>query len=43
MRSEEEIKNRVKELKAVKTKDRDKKSLINLELKFLKWVLQEDN
>ena len=43
MRSEDEIKNRVKELKAIKTKDKDKKSLINLELKFLEWVLQEDN
>ena len=41
MKTVKEIKDRIKELKAIKTKDRDLKSLIYRELKILKWVIED--
>lgn len=41
MKTEVEIKDRIKELKAIKTKDKDLKYLIYRELKALEWVLED--
>lgn len=41
MKTVEEVKNRIKELKSIKTKDKDSKFLIYRELKVLEWVLED--